>query len=182
MCSRLIHMHVTWVRLMVLAGAIGTSGCSIALSGGQPPTNGNGPSGADEDAILVRFWNLADDVVDVEFYLTEEELENFPEDLFVDDHRIHGETVLQGQGIGWANQGTINPGESDTLVLECDGDLSLGTTGGTFLDGDTGEELGQGDRIYLRQEDGLFACGAVIDFTYEADGDEFTTTLSLNNP
>ena len=68
MCSRLIHMHVTWVRLMVLAGAIGTAGCSIALSGGQPPTNGNGTSGHDEDAILVRFRNLADDVVDVEFY------------------------------------------------------------------------------------------------------------------
>lgn len=181
MFNGFIRMRVVCIQLMVLAGMLGTPGCSIDVTPGLPVPNDNGEPGDTEDKIVVSFTNLAEEeAVDVEFYLTEATLEIFPDDLFVDENRVRGDRLIEDQGIGMANLATISPGEVEVLTLSCDRDLTLGTTGGTFVDAETGEERGQGTMIGLRQQDGLFSCGTVIEFAYEPDGEGFTTTLSLN--
>lgn len=185
MCKRFARVFCGRVRLTALVSALLVGGCSIDVSPG-PGGDGDGDGGdgnglgGDRNSIVVSFRNLADtEAVDVEFYFAEGALENVPEDLFLDENRVQGDNLIQGNGIGLTNTATIGPGEADSFSLTCDQELTFGTTGGVFLDAETGEQRGQGTMIWL-QQDAQFFCGAVIEFRYASDGDGFSTSFSLD--
>jgi hypothetical protein len=164
----------------VVVGAFYQLGCSLEVTPGSEFPNDNGSPENVADKVLVSFRNLTDDeAVDVEFYFAEGDLENLPGDLFVDENRVGSDVLIQDQGIGMANLATLRPGEVDSITLDCDRGLTLGTTGGEFLDAETHEARGAGTMIWLVQ-DAQFFCGAVIEFRFSSDGDGFKTTYSLD--
>jgi hypothetical protein len=185
MCNGFDRVYAKGIRLTVFAGVLFSAGCSLDVGVGGGGSSGdndndNGTPTSSNDAIIVVFRNLADDeAVDVEFYFAEGPLENVPEDLFLDENRVRdGRVIQEHDGIGLINSAILAPHEVDGFELSCDRELSLGTSGGMFLDAETGEELGTGARRWAQQGE-QFDCGAIIEFTYDSDRDGFTTTLAL---
>ncbi len=186
MCKRFARVCGGRVRLTALVSALLVGGCSVDIGPGPGGDgdgdggNGNGP-GVNKDSFVVSFRNLTDsEAVDVEFYFAEGALENdnVAEHLFLEQNRVQGDNLIQGHGIGLANSATIGPGEAVSVSLSCDQELTIGTTGGTFLDAETGEQRGQGTMIWLQQDAQPF-CGAVVEFRYASDRDGFSTSWSV---
>jgi hypothetical protein len=110
--------------------------------------------------------------VEVSFYAATGPLESLPDDLFV-------EANLITSGIGVAGTGIIQPQQFDFLDgFECSENLIIGTSGGRFLDNDTGEERGQGQARWVAASSVGF-CGRAVTFTFSDEGDEFTTQVSI---
>ncbi|UCE61137.1 MAG: hypothetical protein JSU63_05175 [Phycisphaerales bacterium] len=157
--------------------------CTIEFAPDElsPNDNSQPTDAGDEDVITVRLRNLSmSDPVEVEFYVAEAPLEAIPDDLFSDEHRIGDGNQIEGQGIGIANTGILEPGAQDTIILSCDHSYILGTTGGSFLDDESGEVKGVGTTLLVQQGDGYqFICNALIGFDYGPDTDGYKTILSL---
>ena len=152
-----------------------TCGCTISVmpDAGPAPSGGGAVGGDGLDAtVTVRFRNLTtSDAVDVEFFATNEPVDNLPDDLFLDSNSVTA-------SIGLAGSGLIGPGQEDEIEFPCTEDLVLGTLGGTFLDDESGETQGTGDQRWS-EEGPQFSCGAIIVFEYSTVGDAFVTQLKL---
>jgi len=169
--------------LRIVAGflftiAIGASeGCNVDLAATLNPPADNGGAGEGSsggDSVLVVFRNLTDsEAVEVEFYTTAEPLEVVPDDLF---DPANGYLVVRNIGVG--GRGIIAPGETDQLELDCVEGLTLGTTGGLFVDNETGDELGTGTSRWV-QEGAQISCGAIVILEYTKEGEAFRTDLLL---
>ena len=149
-------------------------GCSgdlfFGLDTGLEPGLEEGPVTADE--VLIRFRNFSlVDAVNVEFFATNETLATVPDDLFVDDHRTNA-------SIGVAGTGLLEPAHSDAIVFLCTEDLVIGTTGGTFIDNDTGEVRGTGDRRWV-QAKAIGLCGRTVTFEFAPDDVAFLTRMTI---
>lgn len=160
----------------VLAISMG-GGCTVDLAARLIPSgndNGNGGGTPGGDDVRVVFRNLTEDeAVEVEFYATQEPLAVIPDDLF-----DSANDFLVVRNIGVGGRGVIAPGETDVIELDCGEGLVLGTTGGLFLDNETGDELGTGTRRWV-QEEAQFSCGATVVLEYTSDGDTYATRLRL---
>jgi hypothetical protein len=126
-----------------------------------------------KDMVMVRFRNLAiAEAVDVEFYATDEPLEN-PDDLFDPAYLLSEE-----MGIGFAGTGLVPPLREEVIELPCSDDLIIGTGGGHFVDSDTGEPHGDGTQLLTQARFQGF-CGSVVTFRFSGREGDFTTTLTI---
>ena len=152
-----------------------TCGCTISVmpDTGPAPSGGGAVGGDGPDAtVTVRFRNLTtSDAVDVEFFATNEPVDNLPDDLFLDSNSVTA-------SIGLAGSGLIGPGQEDEIEFPCTEDLVLGTLGGTFLDDESGDPQGTGDQRWS-EEGPQFSCGATIVFEYSKVGGTPVTQLKL---
>lgn len=151
-----------------IAGAM-LAGCSIQFG----PGDGNGNDNGDPvQAVTIRFENATTmAAVDVEFYATNDEIDTLPDDLFVSGN-------LFKENIGVAGSGLIQPLMFDQIEFPCTNDLVIGTTGGTFLDNESGEDLGTGTQI-VAQETLLGLCGGTVTLLYFREGSEYRTRLLI---
>jgi hypothetical protein len=176
---------MTAQRLPRIVAAAGLACCLGALPGCAfelpPELLGNGdtiPPGEgvppDREIVRVRFANLTtQEAVDVEFFASNEPLENLPDDLLLPEHQVTA-------SIGVAGTGIIEPGGQDVIEFPCTPNLTLGTRGGSFVDNETGEPRGAGTPRWAQQGP-LALCGAVVMFRFSGDGVDFTTTLTIGD-
>lgn len=162
--------------LLVLA----STACSVTAELSPPGTGDAGGSttdrGGGDDVVTVTLRNLTDsEAVDVELHTTEEQLANIPTDLFDPDNNF---LVVRNIGVG--GSGRLAPGQIDTIELDCAPGLLLGTSGGTFVDNESGDERGRGDVRWV-QEGAQFSCGATIIFEFAGDGGAFSTGLLIGD-
>lgn len=175
MVSKYLFQCDTWAMRIAPAILMFTCGCTISVMPDLgPPSSGGGAGGGDgpDATVTVRFRNLTtSDAVDVEFFATNEPLDNLPDDLFLDSNSVTA-------SIGLAGSGLVGPGQEDEIEFPCTEDLVLGTLGGTFLDDESGETQGTGDQRWS-EEGPQFSCGTTIVFEYSTVGDTFVTQLKL---
>ena len=175
-------------RIGVLALLMLVAGCSEDLLGSlagieqadltQPgdvsPADAAAPDPVPTAEVGIRFINATTgEAVNVQFYATNEPLENVPEDLFA------SEKYLVTANVGIAGTGLIEPGEGDEITFECTDDLTFGTLGGAFLDNETGEPRGRGEMRWLSQA-ALGLCGQTVTFGFTGNGETFRTRLTIN--
>jgi len=159
------------------------TGCSVTAQLNPPGAGGTGGAatggaGAGGDIVTVTFRNLTDsEAVDVEFHTTDEPLADIPADLFDPNNNF---LVVRSIGVGGG--GRLAPGQSDTIEVDCtdSAGLLLGTSGGTFVDNESGDERGRGDERWV-QEGAQFSCGATIVFEFAGSGDTFSTRLLIGD-
>lgn len=156
-----------------VAIAVGLAGgCAVNVTPGNDNGAGDGSGDADggSQIVTVTFRNLtATEAVEVEFHATEDDLETLPDDLFDPDN---GYLLVRNIGVG--GTGVLGPGQEDTIELACAEHLVIGTTGGTFVDNETGDIRGTGTELWL-QKDGFLTCGALVVFEFSAEGEGFRT-------
>lgn len=158
------------VALLTAATAFG--GCSAQMATDQTPTSQEEPITPDE--VLVRFRNLARlEAVDVEFYASNEPLTVLPDGLFQEVNRVTA-------NIGVAGTGIVQPSRADAIAFKCTEHLTMGTTGGSFRDNETGQARGIGTMRWV-QEGPLGLCGRVVTFEFRADGEGFLTLVLVSD-
>lgn len=124
--------------------------------------------------VTVRFRNLAlTEAVNVEYYATNTTLTTIPDDLFVAEN-------LVTSSIGVAGTGILEPLSEDTLDFPCTSDLVLGSLGGSFLDNETGDLLGEGEPRWA-QDSALELCGREVLFEFSSVAGEFSVRISIND-
>ena len=167
-------MTIRKFPLSALAAGLAAAvvGCSADMAAEPlPPDDGIQPA---EDTVTVRFRNLAvAEAVDVEFYATNEPLENLPDSLFVAENLVTANIEVAGTGI-------VQPSRQDTIELPCASSLTVGTRGGSFLENESGEPRGTGVARWA-QEAPLGLCGSVVTFEFSGSEGEFTTTLTIDH-
>ncbi len=153
-------------------------GCT-APSGGVVEEDETGPESPESprppgmDEVQIEFRNLSSTAVDTQFYLTNEPVEELPEELLVPDN-------VRRPGIGVGGTGIIGPGTLDSIKVPCSEELVVGTAGGEFLDADLGTPLGNGPVRFL-QAGYQFDCGATIVFQYGETFGEYTVDVYQDN-
>lgn len=164
-----------WKWRSIFLSCLGTTasvlaGCSATPT---PPDDGNGDP--QEETILVVFRNLsASQAVQVNFHATSEPLAVIPDDLFVPGNRYT-------TGIGVAGTGIVQPSQFDFVRdFPCSPSLILGTSGGEFLDNDTGEGLGVSPPRWV-EASALGFCGGAVTFTFSSENGEFLTSISIDH-
>lgn len=160
-------------RFLVCLGATAAllTGCSATPT---PPDDGNGdPQG--EETVLVVFRNLSgSQAVQVNFHATGEPLAVIPDDLFVPGN-------LYTTGVGVAGTGIVQPSQFDFVRdFPCSPSLILGTSGGDFLDNDTGEVLGASPPRWI-EASAVGFCGGAVTFTFSSEDGEFFTSISIDH-
>ena len=166
--------RVLW--LLVAGLAVTTTGCETdVMSNGLAPSDTNAasdPIRPSPETVVIRFSNLtATESVQVEFYASNTPLTNVPADLFVPQN-------LVTRSVGFAGTGIIQPNRFDIIEFPCTPNMTIGTTGGTFVDHESGEARGVGDTRWA-QEGPLALCGSAVSFDYAGDGTVFTTVLDI---
>jgi len=158
----------------VVVGILGglLVGCSVDFTAGRP----GGPSLPEnvEDVVVIQIRNFAvNEAVDVQFHATNDPVVVLPDELFVPENGL-------SSGIGVAGTGIIQPLDEDTINFPCTPDLTIGTSGGLFLDNDTGELKGVGQRRWL-QDAPLSLCGRLVTFDFSGASGDFTTSVSVTD-
>jgi hypothetical protein len=196
MCKSISRMPQA-LALLALGAVLAASGCTLDLftPDGWANTNDNGSNSNDNgsdgggggdsvdptEVISIGFRNFSTtEAVRLEFYLARGAIATVPDDLFVAENLIGGDIDVDDQGLGVANQAIVEARKQDWISVQCGDFLTVGTTGGTFLDAESGEIRGVGTARWV-QEGAQFGCGAVIVFEYAPDGDGFTTTLLIEH-
>lgn len=161
---------------LALAVVVCLSGCGFEIEPGAGRI-GDDPepdAPAAGDVVTVRFRVFtAQEAVDVEFFATNDPLEVIPGDLFVPANAFSASVGLAGTGI-------VPPLSEDVILFPCSPTLTLGTTGGTFLDSETGEPRGTGVARWA-SEGPLGLCGAIVTFEFAGAEDARTTVLTIGN-
>jgi hypothetical protein len=128
------------------------------------------PDDSPGETVAVRFVNLtANEAVDVGFYATNDPVLILPDELLLEVNRVK-------TSIGVAGTGIIEPQSEDTIELACTADFSLGSTGGAFLDNDTGALLGVGQARWAQNEP-LGLCGGTVTFVFHQDDEGYQTAI-----
>ena len=170
--------YLTWTASCVAGLATIFVGCSgdflvdfVPDPDADPaPGASLGPVTADE--VLIRFRNFSQtDAVNVEFFLSNTPLGTLPADLLIDEYGTSA-------SIGVAGTGILQPLHSDEVLFPCTADLVIGTTGGTFIDNDTGEVRGTGDMRWSRDAS-VGLCGRRVTFGFGPVDDGFITRLTI---
>ncbi len=167
-----------------LALSMGPAGCGLDMSRDMSLGPGDAATQpADELAqspdpsittVTIRFRNFAvTEAVNVEFYASNNPLAEIPDDLFVEEN-------LVTSSIGVAGTGILEPLSEDTLDFLCTGDLVLGSLGGSFLDNETGDQLGEGEPRWA-QDSALELCGREVLFEFSSVAGEFSVRISISD-
>ena len=152
------------------------AGCSVPF----PITNDNSdnsnddpgsPQPAPEPLVMLRLVNGSDAAVDAEIFVSSNSLADPATELFTEDHRFN-------DSIGLAGTGLLVPGSADSVIIDCAEGLTVGTSGGRFLDVEDGEELGTGTPRIL-QEEFVFDCGDVVTLVYFFRDDTYGVDVAL---
>jgi hypothetical protein len=161
------------LALLCVAAGLWLAGCSIELGPGSDADPAPNPSDdRPVEKVAVRFRNLTQtEAIDVEFYFSPQLLDILPDDLFQDAYRVRA-------NIGVAGTGILVPKSQDVLEFECGDHVTLGTTGGTFLDNETGEPRGTGVPRWA-QNGPLNLCGHIVTIDFMAAGEGFETAIRL---
>jgi hypothetical protein len=142
-------------------------------AGAGTPNENVAPEPLPEARVAVRFANTTlNEAVNVQFYASSDVLEQVPDDLFADPEN------LVTASLGIAGTGLIEPGEKDEITLDCDENLIFGTAGGLFLDNESGDERGNGERRWVEQR-ALGVCGGTVTFVFAREGESFRTRLTV---
>lgn len=153
-------------------GAMTSGGCAFDMAEGDVLR----PIEVDvsvQNVVTVRFRNFSlIEAVHVEFFASTTVLQNLPDDLFVPENSVTA-------SIGVAGTGIIVPLSEDVLDFPCADGLILGTTGGSFVDNETGASLGVGMSRWA-QEGPLALCGHTVTFEYFSETGVFMTILSIS--
>jgi hypothetical protein len=128
----------------------------------NPPTDTGTPAATQ---IKVRFVNASAAALDPEFFATATATSD-PAALFVPASQITA-------GIGVGGRGILQAAGDDSIDVDCANAATIGTKGGTFLDGE-GNALGHGTQRILSLGS-AFSCGETITFTYQGAGGAFST-------
>lgn len=80
--------------------------------------------------------------------------------------------------VGIAGSGLLQPGQADIVRWTCEDGVAVGTLGGTFLDANTGEVLGSGQRRWA-QAGAQFTCGDLIVISFGATNDGYRTDMNI---
>ena len=80
--------------------------------------------------------------------------------------------------IGVAGTGILQPLHTDEILFPCTADLVIGTTGGTFIDNDTGEVRGNGEMRWV-QDAAVGLCGRSVTIGFGPVEDGFITRVSI---
>lgn len=156
----------------LFAGCSGDLFLELVPDPNPDPTPGASAGPIRAGKVLIRFRNFSQtDAVNVEFFVSNNALDTLPDDLFVDEHRTSA-------NIGVAGTGILEPLRSDETLFPCTADLVIGTTGGTFIDNDTGEVRGRGDMRWS-QDAAVGLCGRSVTFRFEPVDDGFTTRMTI---
>ncbi|RME41468.1 MAG: hypothetical protein D6788_01150 [Planctomycetota bacterium] len=124
--------------------------------------------------MTVQFRNFtAGEAVDVGFFVSPTPPVVLPDDLFVEENRFL-------TSVGVAGTGIVQPLSQDIIEIPCSEGLTLGTSGGRFVDNETGELRGVGQPRWV-QEGPLALCDAIVTFEFDGDGTEFTTRVLIGN-
>lgn len=155
----------------IVAGcAAGPSPLAATGSSAQPDVDSPSVAPpADDSVVAVLFVNETTAVVETRFYATNDPIEPTADALFVPAN-------LFTEDVGVAGLGLLDRESFDAIEFRCTENLVLGVAGGVFLDPDLGTELGEGTPRIV-QEGLVFDCGAVITFTYKAEGDGYTVVV-----
>ncbi len=159
------------IGVVLALGAMTFGGCAIEVGEDVPrPIDEDVP---EQDVVTVRFRNFSIiEAVHVEFFASTTSLSNLPDDLFVPENSVTA-------SIGVAGTGIIVPLSEDVLEFPCTDGLILGTTGGSFVDNETGAPLGVGMSRWV-QEGPLALCGHTVTFEYFSEVGAFMTVLSIS--
>jgi hypothetical protein len=163
--STLLNKRMAGLLLVSLPLCLGQTCAFFTVDGGD-----GGDSGPPETpgTIKVRFINSSVNyALDVQFYAVNFVTANVDQDLFQPANRIIG-------SVGFAATGLIPAGDVDSIELNCDGAMTIGTPGGYFIDEDTGAQVGQSTR-WAAQLDLGYQCGDTITLIYKPQGDGFET-------
>ncbi len=161
---------VIFVAACGLVGLVSILGCGNNFNNAEKPLQDEPPP----RMVTIQFANLSTtEAVNVDFYLSYERMEFMPNGLFVSGNFFT-------EGVGVAGTGVIEPRSSDSIEIECTEFLSIGTTGGRFVDGESGESLGVGVPRWL-QEGPLAICDGEVTFVYRSEEEGFNTTIVLKN-
>lgn len=129
-----------------------------------------GPGGVASDSIRVRFVNQTSWALGVQFHVSA--VQGQPDSvLFISANQIT-------QGIGFAGQGFIPPGDVDEVLLGVAQARMIGTLGGDFVDPDTGESAGTGQRRVLILDQQYFG-GETITFVFAEVFGRYETRLRI---
>jgi len=159
------------------------AGCDggFLLSGFNSPDSGNPfdgdrePTSGRSNVVTVRFSNLTTQAaVNVGFFSMGDSSAVVPDELFTEENALTRDIGLAGTGI-------LPPNVSDSVDIPCGTNLIIGTSGGAFVDPETGDELGKGTRRWA-SENPLGFCGAVVTFEYVSLGGSFDTRISIHRP
>ena len=154
---------MTILRALLAAGTgalLQVTSCVTVTN--NPPASGGGNSTPTQ--IQIRFVNASPSALDAEFFATATATGD-PAALFVAGNQITA-------GIGVAGRGVIEAGGNDAISVDCANAATIGTKGGTFLDGE-GNVLGHGAQRILSLG-GAYSCGETITFTYQGAGGSFS--------
>jgi hypothetical protein len=175
-----IFIMVPTLILLLLLGC--TDEAILGLLLDEDATVGAGTGTASDNAaseplpeaqVAVRFANTTlNEAVNVQFYASSNILEQVPDDLFADPEN------LVTANLGVAGTGLIEPGEKDEITLDCDENLIFGTLGGLFLDNESGDERGNGERRWVEQR-ALGVCGGTVTFMFTQEGESYRTRLTV---
>lgn len=168
--QRYSRLRRTGVAIAI--GAMTSGGCAFDMVEGDVSR----PIEVDvsvQNVVTVRFRNFSlIEAVHVEFFASTTALQNLPDDLFVPENSVTA-------SIGVAGTGIIVPLSEDVLEFPCADGLILGTTGGSFVDNETGAPLGVGMSRWV-QEGPLALCGHTVAFEYFSETGVFMTILSIS--
>jgi hypothetical protein len=169
----ILYSRIEFARsASILVAATVFSGCATQVVTDQTPTSLDASVTPDE--VLVRFRNFAEsEAVDVEFYATNNPLAVLPDDLFQEANRVTA-------SIGVAGTSIVQPLRVDAITFTCTEHLTMGTTGGSFLDNETGQARGIGTMRWV-QEGPLGLCGHVVTFEFRPDGEGFVTLAMVGD-
>jgi len=154
----------------LLLATISFFGCGTNPNNTEKPLQDEEP----KRLVTIHFANLSStEAVNVDFYVSYDRLEVIPNSLFTAGY-------YYTEGVGVAGTGVVEPRSTDTIEIECTDVFSIGTTGGRFVDGETGDSLGNGKPRWL-QEGPLAICDGEVTFVFRSEDTGFNTTIVLKN-
>lgn len=172
---------ILMVTMLTLIG-VANSACDIALTTDfiPPATSNNRPSTPTvteiplpDPIVTVILANESDVAVDTQLFVLNDVNNPQVDELFAERNQFR-------RGIGFLSLGILAPGEIVEVTLDCGSALTVGTTGGQFLDPETGDEITNGDTPRTATLGPQFDCLGTVVFTYRLDENGVgTSTLGL---
>lgn len=156
---------------MTIAAAV--AGCGLDVTVGRNNNGNDNGAGQPppEKIVTVQLANLTDAAVETSLYVSTNALADPATELFVPKN-------LFTKRVGVAATGLIPPLDVDTVEIECGDELTIGTSDARFLDQETGDELGQGNRRII-QLGLVFDCGDAITFIYDRENGAYFVDLNI---
>ncbi len=168
--SPLVNLAIaTFITLGIANSAcdldLTTSGLDLlTVVDGDPPSDRPSLPTATEIPLPERITtvllvNESELAVDTQFFVLNDVSFSQPDDLFADPNQFR-------RGVGFLSLGVLAPGEIVEVTLQCGTALTIGTTGGQFLDPETGDEVTTGTTRRIATLGPQFDCLDTVTITY----------------